>query len=103
MTGIYSGQRGSIRQGFGMIRLESSSSDSPMGMGFSGKGVNPSYTGVDPNRNFSNLDWTSYTVKRTSVPDKKSLMLAKAVTHQSGMSVTCSGYTATRLATAIMI
>ena len=44
MTGIHSGQRGPIRQGFGMIRLESSSSDCPMGMSFWGRGVNPSYT-----------------------------------------------------------
>jgi hypothetical protein len=41
MTGIHSGQRGSIRQGFGMIRLESSSGDCPKGMSFWEKGVNP--------------------------------------------------------------
>jgi hypothetical protein len=44
MTGIHSGQRGQLRQDFGMIRLESSGSDCSMGMRFRGKGVNPSYT-----------------------------------------------------------
>jgi hypothetical protein len=34
MTGIHSGQRGSIRQGFGMISLESSGGDCPKGMSF---------------------------------------------------------------------
>ena len=44
MTGIHSGQRGPIRQGFGMIRLENSSSDCPMGMSFRGNSVNSAYT-----------------------------------------------------------
>ena len=44
MTGVHSGQRAQFRQDFGMIRLESSSSDCLMGMSFRGKGVNPSYT-----------------------------------------------------------
>jgi hypothetical protein len=38
MTGIHSGQRGSIRQGFGMIRLESSGGDCLKGMNSGGKG-----------------------------------------------------------------
>jgi len=51
MTEIHSGQRGPIRQGFGMIRLESSGGDCPMGMSFWGKGVNPSYTHWHPPMN----------------------------------------------------
>jgi len=31
-----------VRQEFGMIKLESSGNDCPMGMSFRGKGVNPS-------------------------------------------------------------
>jgi len=47
MTGVHSGQRAQLRQDFGMIMLESSSSDCLMGMSFRGKGVNPSYTRGD--------------------------------------------------------
>jgi hypothetical protein len=46
LSEVHSGQRGSIRQGFGMIRLESRGSDCPIGMSFMGKGVNPSYTRI---------------------------------------------------------
>jgi hypothetical protein len=44
MTGIHSGKDGPFGQDFSMIMQESSGSDCPMGMSFSGKGVNPSYT-----------------------------------------------------------
>jgi len=44
MTMIHSVQRGPIMQDPGMIWLESSSSDCPIGMSFPGRGVNPFYT-----------------------------------------------------------
>ena len=46
MTGIHSGVDGPFGQDFSMIMQESSGSDCTMGMSFSGKGVNPSYTKV---------------------------------------------------------
>jgi hypothetical protein len=44
MTGIHSGVDGPFGQDFSMIMQESSGSDCTMGMSFSGKGVNQSYT-----------------------------------------------------------